>query len=312
MPAAHGERIVCVGAPARAPRLSVLTPFHRHNPSTLIAALGRPPRDVEFVLLDDGSGSAALLADVISAAARSGAPARVIVWPDNRGRAAARNRLAEAAHGEYVLYLDADMMPDSARFLENWLGVIQTQRPYIAFGGLSAANVTTTPETALHHAMFARSDCRPARERARNPVQSLATANLLVRRDVLNARPFDDRFTGWGFEDVDWALTASAHAPILHVDNQASHLGLDDIDALMRKCAQAGPNFARLAAKHPRQVRRFAAHRAARALKLAPARRALRGIFAWIARDPMAIAPMRLRSAAFKLYRASHYAEHLA
>lgn len=312
MSAAHGERIVCAGAQARAPRLSVLTPFHRHDPSALIAALGAAPREVELVLVDDGSNSAELLASALSAASRFGAPTRVVVWAANRGRAAARNRLIAEARGEYVLFLDADMIPDSPRFLETWLGIIQTQRPFVAFGGLSVARVAPTPETALHHALFATSDCHDARRRARNPAQTVATANLLVRRDFLHATPFDDGFVGWGFEDVDWALTAAAHAPILHIDNPATHAGLDDVDALMRKSAQAGANFARLAAKHPRQVRRFAAHRIARVLKLAPARRILRDVLAWLARDPMALAPMRVRSTAFKLYRASHYAEHLA
>ena len=56
---------------------------------------------------------------------------------------------------------------------------------------------------------------------------------------------------------------ARARTPILHVENPATHAGLDDVDTLMRKSAEAGPNFARLAAKHP-QVARFSAHRVAR------------------------------------------------
>jgi hypothetical protein len=80
----------------------------------------------------------------------------------------------------------------------------------------------------------------------------------------------------------------------------------------MRKSAEAGRNFARLAQKHPRAVRRFAAYRAATALKFAPARNALRRFTAWLAADQAGLAPMPVRRAAFKLYRASHFAEHLA
>lgn len=312
MPAVLGERILCTGAHATAPRLSVLTPFHRHDPSPLLAALANAPADVEFVLLDDGSASAHLLASVIESAARLNAPARIIVWRENRGRAAARNRLIEAARGEYVLFLDADMAPDGLRFLAAWLGIIQTQRPFVAFGGLSLTHAPQSRDTALHRRIFQRSDCRPARARAKRPAQSIATANLLVRRDLLQTVPFDESYQGWGFEDVDWALSAARHAPILHVDNPASHQGLDDVDALMRKYAEAGPNFARLTAKHPRQVSRFSAHRAARALKLAPLRGALRAAMAWLARDPLGAAPLALRLYALKLYRVTHYAEHMA
>lgn len=312
MSAALGERIVSTGPRAQqAPRLSVLTPFYKDNPSDLIARLAPVRGDVEFVLVDDGANSATLAASVLSALERSGASARLIIWGANRGRAAARNRLLQEARGEYALFLDADMLPDAPDFLNRWLSVIETQRPEIAFGGLSLTHAVTSPDTALHHDLFASSDCASAHIRQRRPAQSVATANLLVRRAFLERLPFDNGFVGWGFEDVDWALTAAQHTEILHIDNPATHAGLDDVDTLMRKSAEAGPNFARLAAKHP-QVTHFAAHRIARALRLAPARAHLQNLFAWLARDPMGAAPMKLRRIAFKLYRASHYAEHLA
>jgi len=306
------ERIIAVGPDADGPRLSVLTPFHRHDPSALLARMAGAPAGVEFILLDDGSGSASLLAEVILAAERVNAPVRIIVWSKNGGRAAARNRLVAEARGEYVLFLDADMIPDSPHFLSIWLGVLSTQRPRVAFGGLSVVHTQADEDTALHHNLFARSDCAPAHIRAQKPAQSTASSNLAVRRDFLAAHPFDQRFTGWGFEDTDWALSVERRAPILHVDNPATHAGLDDVSTLMRKSAEAGRNFARLAKKHPSAVRRFAAYRAAAALKFAPMRNALRDFAAWLAIDTVGLTPMPVRRAAFKLYRAAHFAEHLA
>lgn len=306
------ERIIAIGPDVETPRLSVLTPFHRHDPSALLTRMASAPAGIEFILIDDGSSSASLLANVIAAAERVAAPVRIIIWSKNGGRAAARNRLVAEARGDYVLFLDADMIPDSPRFLSIWLGVLSTQRPRVAFGGLSVAHAKADEDTALHHNLFARSDCVPARVRAQRPAQSTASSNLAVRRDFLAAHPFDQRFTGWGFEDTDWALSVVKRAPILHVDNPATHAGLDDVPTLMRKSAEAGRNFARLAAKHPRAVRRFPAYRAALALKFAPARAALRRFTVWLASDRAGLAPMPVRRAAFKLYRASHFAEHLA
>lgn len=306
------EHTIIVRDRTRTPRLSVLTPFYRYDPSAMLRAFAAAPGDVEFVLLDDGSASATLVADVVHAAQATGAPARIIVSADNLGRARARNRLIAEAQGDYVLFLDADMLPDTGAFLSIWLGVIRTQAPQAAFGGLSLKHAQRTAETDLHHALFGSSDCRPAHQRARRAAQATASSNLVVERAFLLAHPFDDGFTGWGFEDVDWALEVSRHAEILHIDNPATHAGLDDVSTLMRKSAEAGPNFARLARKHPLQVRRFAAHRIARALRVTPARKAQQRLYSWIARDPRGLAPMRLRCAALKLLRASHYAEHLA
>lgn len=312
-PADFGERVVTLGpVAATTPRLSVLTPFHRHDPSPLLTAMANAPANVEFVLLDDGSGSAELLTRVLNAVGALAAPARVIVWAKNRGRAAGRNRLVAEARGEYVLFLDADMIPDASDFLSRWLSVAADARPVAAFGGLSLALAEVTPETSLHHNLFAASDCRDALARSQSPAQFTASANLMVQRDFIKAHPFDNSFVGWGFEDVDWALSAAARTDILHVDNPATHAGLDDVDTLIRKSAEAGPNFARLAAKHPRDVARFSAHRVASLLRLAPAREQVRALCAWVARDPLGAAPMNLRRAALKLYRASHYAEHLA
>lgn len=307
------ERVVNLGrASGEAPRLSVLTPFHRYDPSPLIRRLAGAPAGVELVLLDDGSASAALLASVIATAETVGAPVRVVVWANNRGRAAARNRLLEEARGDYVLFLDADMIPDADDFLDRWLTLIEHKAPVIAFGGLSLRQATATPETALHYNLFSASDCRPAEGRAVSPSQFTASANLLVQKAFIAAHPFDQSFSGWGFEDTDWALSAAREHEILHIDNPATHAGLDDVDTLMRKSAEAGPNFARLAQKHPHAVARFGGYRIARALKALPAREKLREVCAWLARDPAGAAPMAIRRAALKLYRASHYAEHLA
>lgn len=309
--AAHGERVVKNGAPEGRPRLTVLTPFHRHDPTPLIDALARTERDdVELVLIDDGSGTAALLAAVCTAIHRLPFPAQIIVWGANRGRAAARNRLIEAARGEYVLFLDADMIPDAPDFLDVWLDLIDEERPAVAFGGLSLRQAPQAPETALHYFLFGRSDCRAAAARARDAAQFTAASNLLVRRDVIEATPFDDSFSGWGWEDVDWALRAAQREPIIHIDNPATHAGLDTAETLLRKYREAGPNYARLLQKHP-GARRFASHRAARLLKRLPGLSALQRAFAWLARDPMGAAPMPMRHAALKLYRTAIYAEHL-
>lgn len=303
------EATIVVRGGTEAPLLSVLTPFHRDDPSALLAALTPAPAGTEFILLDDGSGDAALLSRVVSACAQAGATARIIILARNQGRAAARNRLALAARGEYVLFLDADMRPDHPHFLSRWLNLIEAKHPHAAFGGLSLRHARRTPATALHFDLFAHSDCRNAAARTAAPAQYVSTANLLVRRDLLEKLPFDSAFSGWGFEDVDWALRADALAPILHVDNTASHIGLDGVETLLRKSAQAGPNFARLVAKHPRATSRFVAYKVARLLRWAPARTSIRTACAAVAK--LGCAPPTLRRAALKLFRAMHYAEHL-
>ena len=103
------------------PRFSVIVPTHR-RPEQLaqcLDALGRLdyPRDgYEVVIVDDGSG--APLADVI-ARARGHVDVTLIVSPENRGPARARNLGAAAARGELLAFTDDDCAPAA-----DWLRVL--------------------------------------------------------------------------------------------------------------------------------------------------------------------------------------------
>jgi glycosyltransferase involved in cell wall biosynthesis len=299
---------------AAMPTLSVLTPVFRHDPSPIIDAFAKSPRSalsrMELTLLDDGSGDYPALKRLEQSLAQAPFDASLIAWSPNQGRAKARNRLVSTARARHVLFLDADMIPDDAGFIGRWLALIDEKDPAAAFGGFSVAQAPVNRATALHKFMSARSDCKPASARQADAAQFTATSNLLVRKDVLAATPFDESFVGWGWEDVDWALRASRFGAINHIDNPATHAGLDDVPTLLRKFQQGGPNYARLAAKHPEAVQNFASWKVTRVLKALPGHALARPALAWLARDPLGIVPMLARHAALKLYRTSIYAEH--
>jgi len=290
-----------------APKLSVLIPFYRDDPVRLIATLNRKGAGVEVVVLDDGSHDDALAARVTAAVAGLQIPARFIRLGLNEGRSAGRNRLAREARGRHLLFLDADMLPDQFDFLHRWLELIEREDPPMAFGGFSLQQAPKTPETAVHRAMALRSDCLPAATRRLTPEKHVFTSNLLVRRDLFADEPFDARFTGWGWEDVEWAMRVSRRHPITHIDNTATHLGLDPAPTMAAKFEQSAANFARVVAAHGDIVRAYPSYRAAKALKRAPLRRIWRP---WLKIAALfAPAPATWRALALRLYRAALYAE---
>jgi glycosyltransferase involved in cell wall biosynthesis len=294
------------------PALSVVTPFLRDDATPLIEALGRKPGAAELIVLDDGTNNPALAAKIAAAIEAYPGPARFIRSTINLGRSAGRNRLVAEARAQHILFLDADMLPDDEGFLERYSKLIAEKNPAVAFGGFSDTHAPAARETALHRALGRTSDCRSAEERALDPGKTICTSNLLVRRDVLQAIPFDESFKGWGWEDVDWGLRAAARFDVLHIDNPATHLGLETADQLLDKFARSGGNFARLAELHPAEISNFPSYRAAAMMARAPALRRVRPLLAAIARDRAGLAPMALRLAALKLFRASHYADHIA
>jgi glycosyltransferase involved in cell wall biosynthesis len=293
------------------PVLSVLTPFLRDDPSDLLTRLETEAASlkgaVEVVVLDDGTGDAALTARLAAQVGAMTLPVRLITLSANEGRSVGRNRLAAAARGGSLLFLDSDMRPDHGGFLRDWAGLVAKKDPAVAFGGFSLLQAPTDARFAVHRAMAAKSECVPCEERAKQPEKYVYTSNLLVRRDVFEAEAFDAGFTGWGWEDVEWAMRVSRRFQVVHLDNAATHMGLDTVAALAGKYEQSAPNFARMLRRHPEIVAAYPSYRAAKLLKRLPGLPWLRGRMRGAAEAGWL--PVAARAFSLRLYRAALYAE---
>lgn len=293
------------------PTVSVLMPFLRDDPADLLALLDREAEAlagaVEIVVLDDGTADTALTERLRTQVAALALPVRLITLSVNEGRSNGRNRLAHTARGDFLLFLDSDMRPDDDRFLQTWAALARDARPAVVFGGFSLLQAPTDARFAVHRAMATRSECLDAATRSLAPEKYVYTSNLLVRRDVFDQEAFDPAFTGWGWEDVEWAMRVSRRHPIRHIDNPATHMGLDTVQALAGKYEQSAANFARVVARHPDIVTAYPSFRAAKALKRVPG-------LSWVRRAArtaatVSLLPTPARAFALRLYRASLYAD---
>ena len=292
---------------AAMPKLSVLIPFYKESPAALLRALAtRDPHDVEIILIDDGSGMVDISAEVSDFITRSSLACELITLDHNEGRARGRNRLTRAARGDYFLFLDADMLPDLPDFLDRWLDAARACQT-VVFGGFSLVQAPATRAHAVHRLMAAKSDCLDAATRSLQPEKYVFTSNLLVRRDVMEAEDFDGGFTGWGWEDTEWGMRVAARFGVGHIDNTATHMGLDTPADLARKYEQSVGNFARVVARHPAVIARYPGYRAARLLKTLPFTPALRAGLKMVALS--GLAPARLRALCLRIYRAALYSQ---
>jgi glycosyltransferase involved in cell wall biosynthesis len=299
--------------PTARARLSVLVPFLHDDPRPLLDVLDRQAladrQQVEVVVLDDGTGDDGLAEAVARSARDLSLPARFVRLEVNSGRGPARNRLAAEARSPHLLFLDADMEPVSTTFLHDYLKLVDEGDVAVAFGGFSVSGVVPTVDTALHHGLSAERECLPAAVRRRNPAAHVFTSNLLVRRDVFETEQFDKRFTGWGWEDVEWAARVAQRHDVVHVDNPATHLGLQADVVIVERTDASASNFALLARTHPELVSSMPAFRAASLLKRARfpgfARRVLRRLVL------QRRLPQRVRVLLLRIYRAAVYARAL-
>lgn len=289
-------------------KLSVLIPFKGDDPIPLLAALSHEAAAcAEIVILDDGSEDQNLSFEVEAAVGLLPLPARFIRLARNEGRSKGRNRLVSHARAGHFLFLDSDMLPDDPHFLGRWLELIARENTPVAFGGFSLKQAPPRRDQALHRSMAAHSDCLDAAARSQHPEKHVFTSNLLVRRDVFETEAFDEGFAGWGWEDVEWGMRVARRWPILHLDNTATHLGLDTARTMAAKYEQSAANFARVVAAHPAVVSGYPSYRVAKALKRAPLRGLWRPMLKQYALTEAA--PLGSRALAMRLYRAALYAE---
>lgn len=246
-----------------APELSILVPTYDWDVRLLVAELLdgmaalSDPRSAELVVLVDGNPALARQGEVVAMAEARGLALAFDEAAPNRGRAGARNHLAELAHGAHVLFLDADGLPDNPDFVARALAAARAQPDAVVCGGRTGKRVAPAPrDSRLFEAHSRKREWIPAEARNRDPAGNFLSANFHLRRDLFRSVPFDARFTGWGWEDTDWALRIGAHAPIVHVDNPVTHMEHHADARWLDRLDRSAENYRMLWQAHPDAVAR--------------------------------------------------------
>jgi len=294
------------------PKLSVLAPYFKDDPSELIKALdvqAQTLSGIEVIIYDDGTGDAALTAALQDIIPQLKTPTKAIVAAQNTGRSSARNRLQDAARADWILFLDADMQPVNNDFLKAYLDLIDTDVADVIFGGFTVEDKASEKSRDLHRALSQVSDCLPLAERQAKGPQFVASSNLCMRKSVLEAESFDPEFSGWGWEDSEWAARIAEKFTLLHAHNPALHLGLETTDTLLKRFATSGANYLRFTNKHPELAQTLNLFKISKKLGKIPLQAMMRPVLKTAIKTHAL--PMRLRLTALKLWRASHYADSL-
>ncbi|QUF04982.1 glycosyltransferase [Actinosynnema pretiosum subsp. pretiosum] len=185
----------------------------------LVASLARATGEWELVVVDNGStdGTAALLAGLGEALGR---PVVVLSFPDDRGGAERRNAGAGAARGEFLLFLDNDVLVDDAGLVEVLAAELAGEprlaavSPLLCYPGelslVQCAGGGSTPNGLI--GLVGRGQPVSARHRERREQTWAPTAALMVRRSAFRAvGGFDEAFDPVPLcEDVDLCLRLRA------------------------------------------------------------------------------------------------------
>lgn len=227
--------------------LSILIPTYNYDCTSLAKALQQQAEqasiDYEIIVADDASPI-----PIYKEKNRelSHLPhCRIIELEENVGRARIRNRLAEEAQHEWLLFMDADAKVITSTFITDYLATT-TNGADVICGGLCHADTLPSPEVSLRYAYEKRADKhRAARYRAQHPYERFTPFNFLIRRSAfLNIR-FEESITEYGHEDTLFGIKLQQRTVRLqHIDNPLQHLGLEANDVFLTKSRAALRNLA--------------------------------------------------------------------
>lgn len=252
--------------------LSILIPVYNWDIKELLLRLAAQAQglsdgeSVEIRVIDDASSAKFSNKEV----AQEIALVRYRELSANRGRAVTRNLLLEEAGGEYVLFLDADMLPDRDDFLQRYVSAAK-EGEQIVCGGISYLQCDREEEQySFYLYKSGKTEALPAAVRQKDPWRYLFTSNILLLREIMQSVSFNSAFSGYGFEDIEWGIRLSASGTISHMDNSCTHMGRMEKYDVYSKMRESIPNYGLLLALHPECVSGMGAGVLASRLKIVP------------------------------------------
>jgi glycosyltransferase involved in cell wall biosynthesis len=228
--------------------ISLLIPVLNYDIIALVHsmkdAMGKVPEFFEILIGDDGS-SAEYRAKYKTLEAEH---VRVISSQKNIGRAAIRNKLALAAKGDFLLFIDADVMfPGTAEaYILKWLPYMKTSR-VVCGGILYHDSAPGDPDKLLRWKYGKWREQKSASERNKHPHAGFSTFNVLIERSVFSKIRFNEELKQYGHEDTLLGYQLKkADIDILHIDNGLMHEGLESNRDFLNKTKLGIENLSKL------------------------------------------------------------------
>lgn len=190
------------------PRTSIVVPSRggaQRLPVLLAALAAQTDTDFEVVIVLDGDhdGSRAAIQR-----ASQGTPVRIVEFPTNRGRSVALNAGFGAARGDVLVRCDDDLMPQPdyvARHAQHHDTATAASGAPVGVVGLYRNTFPWTAYARAYGEVWDKQLRRDAYAAHENLRWRYWAGNVSVSRSTWErVGPYDERFRGYGWEDVDW------------------------------------------------------------------------------------------------------------
>jgi glycosyltransferase involved in cell wall biosynthesis len=205
--------------------ISICIPTYNTDCTGLLRSLNNEIKSldaiIEIIVFDDGS----TLHQISNKTVCNSMGFVHIENKKNLGRVASRKKLAEMSKYQYLLFIDADMIPENPDYIKTYLEHI-TAHPNVQafFGGYSYDYTTVTKN--LRYSYGKKREQKAANFRNKNPFKLIFSGNMAISKKLFaQSSKVSDNVYG-----LDILLSASlkkSSIPILHIDNETQHHSID-------------------------------------------------------------------------------------
>lgn len=167
--------------------------------------------------------------------------------PYNIGRSSIRNRLAEEARFENLLFLDGDMEVMANDYIKNVVSNLANKNTIVIGGTCYAPAPPANTEYLLHWYAGKTKEEKPASHRNVNPYSSFTLNNMLIHKQVFLSIKLNEFFQTYGHEDSFFGYQlAQKGIRVAHIDNPICHIGLNSANDYLKKTQSAVVNLHRM------------------------------------------------------------------
>jgi len=223
--------------------LSILIPTYNCNITRLVTDLHQQAVDTyvdfEIIVLEDGS----TLYVEENKAVNDFEFCRHIVLKENIGRSAVRNKLADQATYDHLLFIDCDAEVCSPHYVEKYVAFCK--EACVVIGGTAYDENENDPRYSLRLAYGRQREARSALERGNEQTyHNFATFNFMISKVLFQKVRFDESIRGYGHEDTLFGHQLhELGIHFIHIENPLIHKGLDDNKTFLRKTEEGVRNL---------------------------------------------------------------------
>lgn len=223
--------------------LSILIPQYNYDVLPLVTALIHQGEQLdipfEIRVLNDASTEAQAGTEALKKLPL----VRYSEADSNQGRTATRQRLAQEAEFDTLLFLDADVLPGAPSFLKNYAEHLLDTWD-VVFGGVAYQEDPPDDSHYLRWKYGSQREAKTVKEREQNPYY-IISQNILIKKAVFLDvnQQLENRY---GMDLVFSYRLEQRKAKIIHIDNPVYHLGLEPNEVFLDKALSAVENLVQL------------------------------------------------------------------